>query len=283
MKKKSPTLRPTLIKIAFSDNSPRARAALKILYETYCEPVRGYIRRWRYAGAFEPDQVDELMQDFFTLRIAKLDLVKNWDPERTRFRSWLFASVNNFLLNKLDQQARERFDVSYQDVLHAPSDVRTPQHLLEVEWARDWANVLITQAFAALRAEYARKDLVALHDALSPYLGLAVSRAEEPPYADLSARLGRPQVTLRGDMSKMRRYWKGVIWELIRQTVPDGQVRGELELLISVLENQNCDSAPLPPARRRSPRPREDEDPDPSRPYLNGAQPSNSVRSEWIP
>src|SRR5215510_7089579 len=97
--KKSPTLPPTLIRIAFSDNTPRARAALKILYDTYREPVRGYIRRWRYGG-YDADQVEELMQEFFALRIAKLDLVRNWDPERTRFRSWLFGAINNFLLNK---------------------------------------------------------------------------------------------------------------------------------------------------------------------------------------
>src|SRR5262245_16916369 len=120
--KKSPTLRPTLIWIAFSDDGPNARAAMKVLYETYREPVLSYIRRWRFRGGYSADQAEELMQEFFHLRIEKQDLVKNWDPERTRFRSWLFAAVNNFLLGKLARETRERANVSYDDLLHAPAD-----------------------------------------------------------------------------------------------------------------------------------------------------------------
>jgi DNA-directed RNA polymerase specialized sigma24 family protein len=276
--KKSPTLPPTLIWIAFSDNSPRARAALSILYETYREPIRAYIRRWRYAGGYDVDQADELMQRFFERLTDKLDLVKNWDPKRTRFRSWLFASVNYFLLNDLDCRARERLHVSYEDVLHAPSDSRTPERMLAVQWARDWVTVLIDGAFAALRAEYERTDRLVLYDALSQYLGLAASRSEEPPYAKLSERLGRPPGTLRSDMSRMRRYWKRVIWELVRQTVPADQVRSEIELLISVLESEYECSLPLPPARHRASTSRTDPPP----PTLTRSKVGEEHPSEWM-
>jgi hypothetical protein len=181
--------------------------------------------------------------------------VRNWDPERTRFRTWLFAAINYFLLNHLGRDARARLHVSYDDGAHAPADARTPERLLADAWARDWARSLIDHASAELRAEYERKGRIELHDALRPYLGLATSRAEEPPYAELSKRMSKSIVALRGDMLKMRNFWKAAVSELVRQTVPEAEVRSELELLLSALEERDHDAVPPPPARRRAPRP----------------------------
>jgi DNA-directed RNA polymerase specialized sigma24 family protein len=243
---RSPTLRPTLIWIAFSDDSPLARAALSTLYETYRKPVEDYIRRWQFAGRYDAERAEELTQEFFVRQVAKRDLVRNWDPERTRFRTWLFAAVRHFLLNELDRRARERLNVSFDDVLHEPSDSRTPERLLADEWARDWAKALIDEAFVALRRAYAAGNRLALHDALVPYLGLAMSKCEEPPYAELSERLGRRAVTLRGDMRKMRIVWKQAVCHVIRQTVPADQVVSELRFLVSVLEGRDHE-LPIPP------------------------------------
>jgi DNA-directed RNA polymerase specialized sigma24 family protein len=245
---RSPTLRPTLVWIAFSDDSPRARAALSILYKTYRKPVEAYIRRWRFAGRYDAERAEELTQEFFVRQVAKRDLVKNWDPERTRFRTWLFAAVRHFLLNELDRRARERLHVSFDDALHEPSDSRTPERELADEWARDWAKALIDEAFVALRRAYAAGDRerLARHDALVPYLGLAMSKREEPPYADLSERLGRLPVTLRGDMRKMRGVWKEAVCHVVRQTVPADEVVSELRFLVSVLEGRDRE-LPIPP------------------------------------
>jgi DNA-directed RNA polymerase specialized sigma24 family protein len=247
----SPTLPPTLIKLALSGDGPSARKALSTLYETYQAPVRAYIFRWRHGAAFKAEQVDDLMQEFFSLRIEKLDLVRNWDPERTRFRTWLFAALNYFLLNHLGREARARLHVCYDDGVHAPAEARTPERLVADAWARDWARSLIDHASAALRAEYERKGRSELHDGLRPYLGLAANRTEEPPYAELSKRLGKSVVALRGDMFKMRSFWKAAVWELARQTVPEDEVQSELQLLISVLDERD-EALPGPPARRRA-------------------------------
>ena len=248
----SPTLPPTLIKLALSDDGPAARKALSTLYETYQAPVRAYIFRWRHGSAFTAEQVDDLMQEFFSLRIEKLDLVRNWEPERTRFRTWLFAALNYFLLNHLGRDARARLHVSYDDAAHAIADARTPERLLAGVWARDWARSLIDHASAELRAAHERKGQIELHDALRPYLGIATNRAEDPPYAELSKRLGKSVVALRGHMHKMRRFWQAAVKELVRQTVPEDEVQSELELLISALEERDPAALPAPPARRRA-------------------------------
>jgi len=75
-------------------SSPRAQAALGALYQAYCYPLYGFVRR---QGHSEPDAQD-LLHDFFRALIEK-NYLKSATSERGRFRSFLLGSLKHFLAN----------------------------------------------------------------------------------------------------------------------------------------------------------------------------------------
>jgi DNA-directed RNA polymerase specialized sigma24 family protein len=232
---RQPTLPPSLVFLAFSGTGPTARAALATLYETYYEPVRAYIERWRYGRGYGREQIEDLMHEFFSRRIEKMDLVKNWDPERVRFRTWLFAALNHFLLSSRKGEQRDPLAALSDEPRYEGLDARTPEDALSHAWAHDWMRVLIKSSNAKLRAKYERRNRLTLYLALSPYLALGSKRDEHPPYASLSQDLRKSEGALRVDVLRMRELWKVIFWEEVRQTVPDSDVENEIRCLIEAL------------------------------------------------
>ena len=75
-----------------------ARAALESLCQTYWQPLYAYIR---HQGS-DPDEARDLTQGYFTELIEK-DFLAGIDPEKGRFRSFLLASLRNFLSHQRDR------------------------------------------------------------------------------------------------------------------------------------------------------------------------------------
>jgi len=84
----------TLLRKVRSD-SPEARArALQPLLETYWKPVYWLIRQaWRKTN----EEAKDLTQDFFMRVVLEGELLDKYRPDRGGFRSFLKASVLNFL------------------------------------------------------------------------------------------------------------------------------------------------------------------------------------------
>src|SRR4029079_8997508 len=94
------TTRWTLIVRAAGDpTSSQAREALAELCESYWYPVYAFVRR---TGKSTEDAQD-LTQAFFARVLEKRGL-RNADPERGRFRSYLLAAVRHFLANEHDRE-----------------------------------------------------------------------------------------------------------------------------------------------------------------------------------
>jgi anti-anti-sigma regulatory factor len=70
-------------------------SALEKLCQDYWRPIYAYIRRKGYAHS----HAEDLTQKFFTLLMDK-NALKSLSPERGRFRSWLLACCNNFLVSQ---------------------------------------------------------------------------------------------------------------------------------------------------------------------------------------
>jgi RNA polymerase sigma-70 factor (ECF subfamily) len=76
-----------------------ADAALETLCRTYWYPLYAYVRR----AGHSPENAKDLTQEFFARLLAKnyLTLAR---PERGRFRTFLLASLKNFLTNEYHRQ-----------------------------------------------------------------------------------------------------------------------------------------------------------------------------------
>lgn len=89
------TTRWSVVRAAGATPLSQTRQALETLCATYWYPLYAYIR---HRGHSVEDAKD-LIQEFFALFLEK-DFLKDVDPAKGKFRSFLLASVNHFLSNE---------------------------------------------------------------------------------------------------------------------------------------------------------------------------------------
>ena len=140
-------------------------AALEELCGIYWRPVFTFVRRRGYSVA----DAQDLTQDFF-LDLLSGDFLSRADRNRGRFRSLLLKTLNHFLT---DAQNRARAQKRGGDVAFISWDdcqAESAAHGDAGEWRADptmalsaekafdvrWAQALLVQVFANLRATYAR-------------------------------------------------------------------------------------------------------------------------------
>ena len=195
-----------------------AQRALAELAQTYWFPLYAYIRRQGH----DASRAEDLTQDFFARLLEKKSLA-GVDRTQGKFRSFLLASLKNFLANARDRsQAQKRgggkpliaLDALDAEARYAlePADDLTPERLFERRWA--WA--LLDHALAQLRAEYQASGKARLFDALKPSL---TAGPDAVNYADVARQLGMTQPTLQVAAHRLRRHYRETLRNQIAQTV----------------------------------------------------------------
>ncbi|HZV34921.1 MAG TPA: sigma factor, partial [Verrucomicrobiae bacterium] len=139
-------------------DSTRSAAALERLCRKYWQPIHGFIRR---RGA-DRHEAEDLTQAFFAHLLDKESLRKV-DPKKGKFRTFLLASLSNFLANEWDKRHTLKRGAEYQIMaLHEvaeeiynceSSSSASPEKLFD----RRWALLLLEAVQARLKAEHANK------------------------------------------------------------------------------------------------------------------------------
>ncbi len=102
--KNFPTTLWTVVLHAGRDEPAQVQAALAQLCQAYWYPLYSFVRRRGYS----PHDAEDLTQAFFAQLLEKRGL-ERVDPELGRFRTFLLASLKNFLANDWDKaHARKR-------------------------------------------------------------------------------------------------------------------------------------------------------------------------------
>jgi RNA polymerase sigma factor (sigma-70 family) len=233
-----PTTRWTLIVSAGSVPSSERDAALLELCRGYWTPVHAFICRCGY----KEDAAKDLTQDFF-LHLLEKSLLRDATPERGRFRSYLLASLKNFLANQWDRrQALKRggnctlvpLDSDRADTLytHHARTGETP----ETAFDRQYALTVIERAIGNLKADMARDGKEPLFRLLQPYL---VDHASAPPYAELAEQSGTTEGALRVALHRLRRRCsESIRLEVAHLVSNPSEVDGELRYLLKSLSFQ---------------------------------------------
>lgn len=100
-----------------------------------------------------------------------------------------------------------------QRALAEPVDHVTPY----VAYQRQWMDTLARNALERLRATHAARGQEALFEAIAPFITLS----SEHRLAELSARLQRPEGTLKSDISRLRAACQRIIRGQIAATLED--------------------------------------------------------------
>jgi RNA polymerase sigma factor (sigma-70 family) len=198
--------------------APGSRQALADLCAAYWQPLYAYARRLGNG----PEHAQDLTQEFFT-RLLEKDSLRDVDPSRGRFRSYLLASFRHFLVNEHDRATAQkrgggRSLLSFDAATAERSLVPEPSHGLTAEkvFERHWALALLEQTLNRLRREFTESKRGELFERLKGFL-----TGEKPPvgYQPLAAELGMTVNALTVAVHRLRGRYREVLREEIGRTV----------------------------------------------------------------
>ena len=216
-------------------NVPEAKNALAELCKTYWPPIYSFIRRRGYS----PADAQDLTQSFFAF-FLRTKAYARVDQLSGKFRSFLLASVKNFLSDNwdrgravkrggdfefvsLDQETAE----SFYDAASAADS--TAESLFDVRWAK----TLTSGALNSLRWELHAEGKTEIFEQLKSFL---IGGSVLPSYGEASTRTGLPAATVKTHVHRLRlRYRELVRREVARTVSGPHQVDEELHYLCSVL------------------------------------------------
>ena len=227
-----PTTLWTVVLHAGRNESAPAQAALAQLCQAYWYPLYSFVRHRGYS----PPDAQDLTQGFFVQLLEKRAL-GSVDPDQGRFRTFLLASLKNFLANDWDRSHALKRGGAKTIVTLEPENAESryglePSHNLTPErhFERQWAMTLLDRVLAALRNEYHADGKGDLFEELQ-----AVLTDRSGGYANIAARLRRSEGAIKVAVHRLRRRYRELMRLQIAETVGDGGVEDELRHLLSVL------------------------------------------------
>ncbi len=230
------TTRWTMVLTAGHSGTSEALDALEQLCRVYQFPIYAEIRRHGY----DPAATEDLAQAFFE-KLLGGTFFELADPKRGRFRSYLLKALNHFLVDvaKRDRALRRGGGVApiALDGLEAeeryrlePADGVSPAILYE----RRFAFALLDRVLQRLESEFTVFGSSTLFHRLQDYL--ADDTTEALSYAELGVELGMSVDALKSAMYRLRRRYREVLRDEIRQVVAsEDEVEAELRYLFQVL------------------------------------------------
>ncbi len=213
----------------------QSRQALAALCEAYWYPLYAFVR---YQG-YEVEAAQDLTQAYFAELLEK-DFLRAVGPEGGRFRSFLLASLKNFM-SKQRTRARAKKRGGGQapisiDAVSAekrfavePIDQLTPDRVYE----RRWAMTVLGRSMDRLARKYVEKGKSDRFEGLRDFL---TGQLPKRPYEEVAAELGISEATLRVAISRMRQEFGEYLRLEIAETVSDpSELDSELKYLLSVI------------------------------------------------
>jgi RNA polymerase sigma factor (sigma-70 family) len=222
--------------LAAQGESAEADAALEKLCRTYWWPLYGFVRREGY----KPEDAQDLTQAFFARLLKRRDL-ETVGQERGRLRSYLLASLKNFLSKARHREltvkrGEGRPLVSLDDLLARERADQEPSHKLSADriYERRWALTLLEQVLVRLRAEYEAAGKLPLFDRLKELLA---RESGQPSQAEIAAEMQMTENAVKQAFHRLRHRYRQLLHEEIAHTVavPD-DVEDELRHFIAVLQ-----------------------------------------------
>src|ERR1051326_4055812 len=207
-----------LIMMASGEHADAAREALEQLCRIYWYPIYAFVRRQGQSV----ENAQDLTQEFF-VRVLQGNYFQGADPQRGRLRSFLLASLKNFLVNEWEKACTAKrggnhFIFSWDErnaegrYLSEPVEGLTPERIYE----KRWAVTLLEQTLGRLRSEYQSEEKELLFESLKPYVwGEAVTGG----YASIADRLGLTDGALRTAMHRLRERYRQLLRAEVASTV----------------------------------------------------------------
>ena len=215
-----------------------AQAALAELCQTYWAPLYSFVR----SRGYTVHDAQDLTQSFFAYLIEH-EIYARVDRQKGRFRSFLLASLKNFLAHASDRERTLKRGGGQNFLPLHEAQIENAESLFQTHsWTssedrvfeRSWAAALVTAGLERLTADYKGESKERLFKELRAFLGGGAG--PPPPYAELAVRLGMSESTLRTHVTRLRARYREVLHAEVRRTVEtEAQAQEELHVLLRVL------------------------------------------------
>lgn len=232
--------RPTrwsVVLLSAQSNAPGAQAALAALCRLYWYPLYAFVRRRGYS----PEDAQDLTQGFFLHLLGHKSLAQV-DPLKGRFRSFLLASIKNYLSKETDrarclkrggktefvpldaENAEDRYRLE-------PTDYLTAEKIFDARWAL----TLLDKAMSLLCAEYAAQGNKETLETLKPFLH-PIDNETLPSYEQVAGQLKVSVGAVRMLIHRLRKRYTTLLRAEVARTVSDPEeIDQELHALCDVL------------------------------------------------
>ena len=238
----APTHWSVILAASRSEAEPElARAALARLCQTYWAPLYSFVR----SRGHSVHDAQDLTQSFFAYLIQH-KIYARADPARGKFRSFLLASLKNFLGHAYDREKTLKRGGAFNFVPLDEARAEAAESLFQTHFAansapdedrlfdKSWAEAVVGAAMERLEAEQKAEGKENLFGKLRSFL--TGSADPLPTYEELAARLNLTASTLRSQVTRLRARYRHFLRAEVRQTVEsDADIDGELRELFRVL------------------------------------------------
>ncbi len=226
----------SVILAAANSKDPGAQEALASLCHIYWHPIYAYIRRRGYPR----EDAQDLTQGFFTQLLEKKRL-KAARSDRGRFRSFLLASVKNYLANEWDRERAQKrgggqFGISLdfngaEALWIEPVDPVTPESIFE----RRWALTTLAQVMDQLRKQMVQSG----HEARFVRLrGFLTGEDTVLQYKQAADELKMGEGAVRVAVHRLRHRFGELLRREVARTIHDPKkVEYEIRYLFSAIDS----------------------------------------------
>lgn len=221
-----------------ADDSEIANEALGQLCRDYWPPLYTFARRRGYS----PADAQDIVQGFFAY-LLKNKAYAQTDRRKGKFRSFLLASLKNYMSDVWDQERALKRGGDYEFVL-LDDEIDTVERLYshetaamtlneEQQYERSWAAALVARALERIRVEFNTGPKAHLFGALKPFLTGGVGL---PSQESVAKELDMPIDTLRSHLARLRARYREFVREEVARTIgPADDVDEELRHLRKIL------------------------------------------------
>ncbi|MBV8212341.1 MAG: sigma-70 family RNA polymerase sigma factor [Verrucomicrobia bacterium] len=208
--------------LSAQSQAPGSKEALAKLCQLYWYPLYGHVRRY----GFSADDAQDLTQGFF-LDLLGHKALSRVDQQKGKFRSFLLASLQNFLSNEAHKarclKRGGQVEFVYLDLGSAedrygqeePAETLTPEKIFDARWAF----ALLSEARNRLRKEYADTGKSAVFEALKGFVDPATPNL--PSYEYVADQLQVSVAAVKTLIHRLRKRNSAIVREEIMRTVSD--------------------------------------------------------------
>ena len=211
--------------LAAKGDDTKAAIALRMLCESYREPILRYVGRIiakDTVNRYGVRTAEDLTHDFI-LQLLEKNMFRQFERRECRFRTYLLGAVQHFLANVRQRESSAKRGGG---IVHIPIEDDSCPSEDETMFDRDWAQSMVDQAIQSLGNSRESQTLL-------PWLTQELSAADR---TTIATALGMNETAIKVALHRLRKKFRTNIREQIARTVEsESQIDDELAYLVRIL------------------------------------------------